>query len=251
MSPNFIVAQISDSHLFSEVNGLHHGSNVYKNLIKVLMHIKQLPQVDVIVFTGDLTQDHSEASYQLFVNAFAECSITIPVYYVPGNHDELALLKRFLKSAPFQQESVIETPSWQILLVNSKSDTPAGSVSLEQLKNIEKKIDNSKAQLLLMHHHPVDVGYFIDRHGLVNKEEFHRFIAANPSIRGVGCGHVHQALTLSMSLGQQATSLFTCPATSIQFDRHCDSVANNGQGPGFRCFTLKKDKQLSSDVFFI
>ena len=88
MSKEFIVVQISDSHLFADTSGLHHDTNVYQNLIKVLQNIKQLPHVDIIVFTGDLTQDHTDASYQLFVQAFNACEIITPVYYLAGNHDE-------------------------------------------------------------------------------------------------------------------------------------------------------------------
>ena len=59
MSEQFILVQITDCHLFADESGMHHGVNVYQNLINVLNKIKQLEQVDVIVFTGDLTQDHS------------------------------------------------------------------------------------------------------------------------------------------------------------------------------------------------
>lgn len=251
MAEDFILVQISDSHLFGDTNGLHHGSNVYQNLVAVLKRIKQLPQVDILVFTGDLTQDHSEESYQLFVQAFNESGIVTPVYYVPGNHDEPKLLKRFLAAAPFCQTSVIETSAWQILLLDSKSATPAGKVSNQQLQNIEQKIDSRKAQLILMHHHPVDVGYFIDRHGLESKVSFQNFVEANPSIHVIGCGHVHQALSLPIVTKDKTIPLYTCPATSIQFDKSCETVANNGQGPGFRCFTLKENKQVSTEVFFI
>ena len=55
--------------MFSQTDGLHHGANVYHNLVSVLDDIKNQHLVDAIVFTGDITQDHSEKSYQLFVQA--------------------------------------------------------------------------------------------------------------------------------------------------------------------------------------
>jgi Icc protein len=54
------LVQISDSHLFSEQDGLHHGHNVLANLKSILLNIRQNPAINYIVFTGDLTQDHSE-----------------------------------------------------------------------------------------------------------------------------------------------------------------------------------------------
>ena len=73
MAKKFTLAQISDSHLFADHNGMHHQTNVYQNLLKVLLAIKVQPMIDAMVFTGDLTQDHSEASYQLFMQAFDTC----------------------------------------------------------------------------------------------------------------------------------------------------------------------------------
>ncbi len=251
MSKEFIVVQISDSHLFADTSGLHHDTNVYQNLIKVLQNIKQLPHVDIIVFTGDLTQDHTDASYQLFVQAFNACEIITPVYYLAGNHDEPKLLNHYLASTPFCSEKVIETKHWQILLIESKSDTPAGEVTQQQFSQVANAINAKKSQLLLMHHHPVDVGFFIDQHGLNNQQQFRDFIDAFPSIAAVGCGHIHQALSLPMALTKRMVNLYSCPATSIQFDVTSATVAKNSQGPGFRQFILKADKQLFTDVTFI
>ena len=251
MSKKFILIQISDSHLFAESSGLHHNSNVYQNLSQVLTRIKQLPHVDAIVFTGDLTQDHSEASYQLFAQAFRRAEITTPVYYLAGNHDEPELLDRYLVAPPFCRTKVIETPHWQIVLVASKSETPAGRVSQQEFHRVTNAIDTKKSQLLLMHHHPVDVGFFIDRHGLENKKQFQQFIDDCSSIVAIGCGHVHQALTLPIPLKRGDISLFSCPATSIQFDVSCATVSNSGQGPGFRQFTLDENKQIMTDVFYL
>lgn len=260
MSKPFILVQITDCHLFADKFGTHYGVNVYQNLIAILNNIKQLPHVDLIVFTGDLSQDHSEASYQLFVQAFKESSITVPVYYVAGNHDEPELLDRYLVYPPFCQNKVIETPHWQILLMASKSETPAGVITQQQLTHTAKSINTKKSQLLLMHHHSVDVGYFIDQHGLLNKEDLHELIENYQSIIAIGCGHVHQALTLSFTkstkkltnrLLKRAVPLYTCPATSIQFDVSSKVAKRNEQGAGFRVFTLKENKQFSTEVFFV
>eukprot|EP00487_Bulimina_marginata_P011715 TRINITY_DN7494_c0_g1_i1.p1 TRINITY_DN7494_c0_g1~~TRINITY_DN7494_c0_g1_i1.p1 ORF type:complete len:123 (-),score=17.12 TRINITY_DN7494_c0_g1_i1:69-437(-) len=99
----FVLAQIIDSHLFADRQGLHHGHNVYDNLIKVLNDIASNPAIDCMVFTGDLTQDHSEQSYQNFANAVQQSQIKIPIYYVAGNHDEPVLLKNTFQKRPLVQ----------------------------------------------------------------------------------------------------------------------------------------------------
>ncbi|MGB2739715.1 MAG: metallophosphoesterase [Cognaticolwellia sp.] len=251
MSKNLTVAQISDSHLFADRNGLHHQANVYQNLKKVLWDIKKKSAIDVIVFTGDLTQDHSEASYQLFIEAFAECEISLPVYYLAGNHDEHLLLKRYLSRAPFCHAKSFENSHWQVLLLESKSATPSGLFTKTEADKAADVIDYSKSQLILMHHHPVNVGFFIDDHGLVNKIDFQQFLAKYPSIKAIGCGHVHQALTLSVALPNKSINLYSCPATSIQFDVNSSTAKSNGQPPGYRVFTLIENKPITTQVCFV
>jgi len=246
----FKIAQISDCHLFSQSDGLHYGANVYQNLISVLQKIKEEPDVEAIIFTGDITQDHSEASYQLFVETVLKSDITLPFYYLAGNHDEHELLDKYLSVPPFSSNKLINEQCWQIVLLNSKSDTPKGLVSQDDLFALEAVINKDKHQFLLMHHHPIDVGYFMDKHGLENQTQFWQTINKHSSIKGIACGHVHQSLTI-YSDHTPSIPLFTCPATSIQFDTSKSSGASNGQGAGYRIFSLFADGQIHSNSCFL
>lgn len=245
------LVQISDCHLFASRSGQHFHANVYENLYKVLSHIKLYSNADLIIFTGDLSQDHSLNSYQLFVNAFIENGINIPVYFLAGNHDEQQLLQENLSVAPFIKQDIIELSQWQLLLVDSKSDTPSGEVKPQQLQAFQKQINPEKAQLLFMHHHPVDVGYFIDKHGLLNKDVMMAFIEKNHSVAGMACGHVHQGLTYPLMLEGRNINLYTCPATSIQFDSDSEQGKVTKQGAGYRIFTLDNNKQLTTEVIYL
>lgn len=256
-SKSIILAQISDSHLFSNPDGLHHGHNVLENLKRVLLSIRHNPTIDYVVFTGDLTQDHSEQSYQNFVNAVSECQFELPIYYLAGNHDEPELLAKYFSVTPFSSATTINHQHWQVQLIVSKSDTPAGFVNKQAVTNLKQSVDSNKQQLVMMHHHPIDVGYFIDRHGLENKAEFWQAIDEYDNINAIACGHVHGAMTLSKTLTKQSTdskksvAVYTCPATSIQFDPEFDGVAALAKGPGYRVFYLHPDGQLNSNVFYL
>jgi Icc protein len=248
-----VVAQITDSHLFSSPTGLHHGHNVLENLNKVLLNLCENSTIDVIVFTGDLTQDHTEQSYRNFVDCVHECDVTVPIYYLAGNHDEPELLEKYFAEPPFLSDKNISFPHWQIQLVNSKSETPAGYVSQQALSQLKTVVDQRKHQLLMMHHHPVDVGYFIDKHGLQNKADFWHAINEYNNIKAIACGHVHGAMQLTSPLTKQQKpiTLYTCPATSIQFNPNVDSVAALPKGPGYRVFYLQADGQLTTNVIVL
>ena len=264
-SPNnnpIVFAQITDSHLFSSPDSLHHGHNVLENLKKVLLNICDNPAINYIVFTGDLTQDHTEQSYLNFVDCVHECNITVPIYYVAGNHDEPELLAKYFSVSPFQADKEVNLLHWQIQLVDSKSTTPAGYVDEQALVKLQRAIKQDKHQLVMMHHHPIDVGYFIDKHGLQNKEAFWQVINGYNNIKAIACGHVHGAMQLTnlltkplneplsppLTKANEQVTLYTCPATSIQFDPSVDGVAALAKGPGYRIFYLYADGKLSTDV---
>jgi Icc protein len=252
----FVIAQLSDSHLFANVNERHHCADVYQNLLMVLQALKANTTIDMIIFTGDLSQDHSEQSYQNFVEAVHRAKISVPFYYLAGNHDELQLLDQYLATTPFIQQKSTCQHNWQIILLNSKSDTPAGIIEQHELQWLKNEINPDKHQLLMMHHHPIDVGYFIDRHGLENSKDFWQVVDQQPSIKGIACGHVHRALTLHTSPNKSSKSkssapLYTCPATSIQFDPTKETVSSTGESAGYRLFSLLDDGKIETDFYYV
>lgn len=242
------LAQISDCHLFADKNACHHGANVYQHLVAVLRDIKNNPDVDMIVFTGDLTQDHTSASYQNFVDAVAECNICIPVYFLPGNHDDVERLNQHLIAAPFKQQNVIEQNHWQLILLNSKSATPAGFFNQPHFEQLMSKVKLNKPCLVFIHHHAIDVDYFIDRHHLTNAEQFWLSLTQYPNIKGVACGHVHRGLTLLPEQTGMPLPLYTCPATSIQFDPAADTVKPLEQPPAYRLFSLLENDTMITEI---
>lgn len=251
MSVDLTFAQFTDSHLFADKKQLHHGGAVYQNLVAVLTQIKQISELDFAVFTGDLTQDHTECSYQNFVDAIIDSQLAIPIYWLAGNHDDIAYMNRFLANAPFNNAKHIETPHWQVFLLDSKSETPAGKVSSTQLKQLQLLIDPDKFQILMMHHHAVDVGYFIDKHGLNNQQEFWHHINLYPSIKAIACGHVHNALMKKHPNSLQQVPVLTCPATSIQFDQESATVANANLPAGFGVHQLLTTGEVRSVYHFL
>ena len=242
----FVIAQFSDCHLFSDKQAKHLGANVWQNLNRVLTDIAQRKNVDSIVFTGDLTQDHSEDSYLHFVNAVEQAKFAIPVYFLAGNHDDRALLSQHLIEPNFQPNKMFYNDFWQIQLLDSKSDTPSGLVSSQNLQALSQQMDNSKFQLLMMHHHPIDVGYYIDKHGLLAQDDFWKTMAElnekNGQIKGIACGHVHRAVHLS----KLNVDVYTCPATSVQFGDTKEEIGSIL--PSYQLLYLESNGTMSREI---
>ncbi|MBL4941593.1 MAG: metallophosphoesterase [Colwellia sp.] len=242
----FVIAQFSDCHLFADKKSKHLGANVWQNLISVLTDIAQRDNIDCAVFTGDLTQDHTELSYQHFVEAIKRAQFTLPVYFLAGNHDDQQLLAKHLTAPTLQTNKTINSNFWQIQLLDSKSDTPAGVVSQASLQTLPQRINKNKFQLLMMHHHPVNIGYYIDKHGLINQHEFWQALtqlnAESMNIKAIACGHVHRAVKLA----KNNIDIYTCPATSVQFGETKEKAGSIM--PSYRLFFLESCGAIRSDI---
>ncbi|NMP15966.1 metallophosphoesterase [Thalassotalea sp. Y01] len=242
------VAQISDCHLYEDKSALHYGANVFDNLQRILDELGKLAHLDAIVFTGDLTQDHSLGSYLLFNQLIIDAKLSCPLYVLAGNHDDEHVMATTLTASTINHKKHIEHDNWQLLLTRSKSETPAGFVDSHHLQQLANVADRVEHTLLFMHHHPVDVGYFIDRHGLNNQADFWQAVEANQSIRAVACGHIHRGQTYQ---GPKNMHVYACPATSIQFDPDFDGVKALPQGAGYRQFMLHHDGTITTTLVYL
>jgi Icc protein len=245
-SKAFTVAQFSDCHLFSDKSAEHFGANVWQNLTQVLTDIALRGTIDCAVFTGDLTQDHTELSYQYFVEAVALAKFTMPVYFLAGNHDDKKMIAKYLTAPNFQTHNTINHDFWQLQLLDSKSETPSGLITEKALAELAHRIDKNKFQLLMMHHHPVNIGYYIDKHGLINQDAFWKAInqlnETNMNIKAIACGHVHRASELS----KDQVDIYTCPATSVQFGDTKEAMASIM--PSYRILYLNSNGTITSEI---
>ena len=80
-----LLVQLSDSHLFAETHGTLLGMNTADSLQRVIdLVLAQQPKIDLVLATGDLSQDGSLQSYQRFHQLSAQ--IPAPARWLPGNH---------------------------------------------------------------------------------------------------------------------------------------------------------------------
>ena len=97
------------------------GVNTYQTLKAVLEQAQASrhwpPQA--ILATGDLVQDETRAGYERFRRAFRDFGL--PVYCLPGNHDEPVLMAEMLNHAPFQYCGTVEMGDWCLVLLSTFS----------------------------------------------------------------------------------------------------------------------------------
>lgn len=238
---HYQIVQISDCHLLADLDGEYQGVKPGRYLqcaIKAIASSKQQP--DALILSGDLSQDHSAQSYQLLARLLAPLSC--PVLVLPGNHDDYDQLHWLTGQAPLVAATALELANWQLLLLDTKGDTPAGVFDVSRRKALAQRFQQSDTShfWLFSHHHPLPVGSAIDKHGWQDAAPFWQLLATEPRVQGLAHGHCHHAY----SKQHQAIHLVGCPASSVQFCQQ-DSWHTLDQGPMYCQWQFKADGQVN------
>ena len=206
------LAQITDCHLLPTVDQYYQQIQPAKYLQAIVAQLcLELP--DAVILTGDLVQNASAASYQLLAEICQP--LACPVFYLPGNHDDLQQLDLLSQQAPFHAAKSLRLANWQLLLLNTKGLTPSGVFGVDQQEWLQQQLKPSDALAvwLFCHHHPRPIGSSIDKHGQLDGAALWQHIFAEPRIQGISHGHCHYAYNSQFG----KVNIVGCPASSVQF----------------------------------
>lgn len=227
------IGHFSDSHLFADDSGEYFGVNTAANLQQTLAAMAQ-EHCDVVIFGGDLTQDHTTESYQAFARLVTNSELHCPVLWVPGNHDDIALLEQISTGKIFPHKR-ITAPFGEILLVNSKGETPAGWCERAHLDALKRHI--TQQTIVFTHHHPKPIDGYLDKHMLENGPELLNTLVDTKQVIGLFHGHVHHEYQQTF----RTLPIYATPATSIQFVKHTKEWQQCDLGPAYRLITFNNN----------
>ncbi|KII31878.1 serine/threonine protein phosphatase [Pseudomonas fluorescens] len=241
-----LLVQISDSHLFAEADGTLLGMNTRDSLQKVIELVRaQQPQIDLILATGDISQDGTLESYQQFREQTGQ--LDAPARWIPGNHDE----PRIMAEAAVQSallEPVVDIGNWRVTLLDSAvPGSVPGFLQDEQLQLLAQALSEApeRHHLVCFHHHPVSIGCeWMEPIGLRNPEAFFEVLDRFPQARAVLWGHVHQEIDQM----RNGVRLIASPSTCIQFEPGSEDFKVGEQAPGYRWLRLLPDGRLETGV---
>lgn len=250
MTPtNINILQITDSHLFADINRSLLGVNTYNSFQAVVKHIaKTLSQYDpqLIVFSGDLSQDDSRESYQHIINSMS--FFPQPIAWLPGNHDKPNLMHELFNGSRLTNDKHFILKPWQIILLDSHWDAHVGGrLSDEQLYFLNQTLASyAEYAVIFLHHHVQPVNsQWLDEINLQNSADFLAIIAKYPQVRGVVSGHVHQ----DSCYKQQQVTYVTTPSTCIQFKPTSANFALDMQMPGYRYISLSAEGDITTKLY--
>jgi Icc protein len=244
----FTVVQISDCHLGEYPGEQLLGMDADQSLNDVLVLIAaEQPQLDLLIVSGDLANHGSELAYQRLQH-YLQRPLPVhaaPIFYLPGNHDDLNLLRDSLSVGEFPSRTTLG--DWQIIGLNSAVPKQVGgALDDEQLQALEKLlVAHTEPTLLVLHHPPLLINCaWLDPQRVNNGDALLALVSAYPQVKAVLCGHVHQ----DNRFDYQHLPIYTTPSTCIQFLPRSDEFALDDVNPGYRWLKLFADGRLETGV---
>lgn len=207
------IIQLSDCHLYADLNKVGYGGiNPYESL-QALLSIVQKKRPDMLVLTGDLSNDNTEQSYQHLLDLLSPIlnASDIQVRAIPGNHDQTEFLYQCFACPPEYED----IQGWRLHYLNSQHEGTLGYVSAARLQRLKNDIVNSprQQQLVFVHHHPINTNSWLDKHEWLNREDFLQVLNYLTMPVKVLHGHIHA----ERETEYLAHSVYACPSTCWQW----------------------------------
>lgn len=240
------ILQLTDFHLFGKKNHEIIGIYPYKILEKIMATVaKEIKhqKPDLVLLTGDLSQDNSLESY---LTIREMCQIfSCPIAATMGNHDNPAAFQEIFGDA---YKKYFSFEKWRILMLNSHwPGHVAGMLDDKELHFLQQTLarDEDKYALIVLHHHVINVGCFwLDHLALKNAASFLDIINQHKNIKIVLCGHVHQENIMHYN----NIDFITTPSTSWQFAKLSLNFKLDSLMPGYRWLELFPDGTYKTQV---
>lgn len=221
MLPDVLICQLSDLHVRRPGELAYRRVDTESYVRRCVSDIASLdPRPDAIVITGDVVDRGAEEEYAHARTLLAP--LAVPIYVIPGNHDDRSGLRRaFAASAETQESSdfVQYTASvGAVRLIALDTLLPGeggGRLCEARLAWLEEALARASPVpvVILMHHPPFATGIeYMDVVGLETAYPLEPIIRRHPNVERILCGHVHRTIVRRYG----GTLAVTCPSPAHQ-----------------------------------
>ena len=249
-----LLLQLSDLHI-REPGKLAYGrietAPYLKRAIETILKLPQQP--NAVVITGDLTDFGRRAEYDHLRDLLSP--LTMPVYLMPGNHDNRDQLRSsfgdhsYLGNSGFVQFSVAINNLQLIALDTSEAGASAGYLCKERLVWLATQLEfhAQRPAIIAMHHPPFKtlIGH-MDAIGLLaGSQELEELVMRYPNVERIICGHLHRSI--QVRFGGTIAGTVPSPAHQVCLDLAPDAQSLWAlEPPGFGLYALPADGRLVS-----
>lgn len=217
-----LIAQITDVHIgFDSDNDDELNQQRFDAVLKALDDGPNTP--DLLLLTGDLTDQGDARSYQRLKAALADCKFRcLPLV---GNHDVRAHFHEVFPGLDDGQgfiQYVEDTGDLRLIIIDTLEEgRHGGAFCAARAGWLEDRLAEApdKATYIAMHHPPVECG--IEWMNTDPEEpwvlNFSAVIARHPQVRGLICGHLHRSVTAAWQGKTVAICSSSAPQVTADF----------------------------------
>lgn len=252
------VAQITDIHLLPEPGAKLYGVDTAIALQLVINAIVELsPQPELIIATGDLAEDSSDRTYYRLRNILADANI--PVYVLPGNHDESNAMRDVLVDRNISFVDMTSRDNWNFIFVNSQAVGESyGFISPDEMSLLKANLEaaGDVPVVVALHHTPMPICPRANCQ-LQNVSELNQLLDDFRNVKAVIAGHTH----IEAEEINGGHIRYTTPSTFAQVDHGHASESDagdfwsshtmDGSAHGFRVLDLMPDGRVDSQVHWV
>jgi len=245
-APVLELVQLSDTHLLAEAQGELLGLETRDSLRYVVDLVRQTrPRLDLVLATGDLSQDGSVASYQHLRRQLEP--LGAPMRWCPGNHDVREAMHQVAGDTALMSP-VTDLGIWRIIVLDSQAPGEvSGFLAADQLALLEQALAEAAERycLICLHHHPVAMGSrWMDDIGLRNADALFEVLDRHACVKALLWGHVHQEFDRE----RKGARLLASPSTCVQFEPGQENFQLAMKAPGYRWLQLYADGRIETGV---
>ena len=241
------LVQVTDCHIFADDEERLKGLNTRQSFAAVKESIlRDNGNLDLLLLTGDLSQDGSAESYAYLAQQFN--AIGLPTFWLPGNHDEVDVMQRHFTGKRIHAANQILAGAWQILMLDSTvAGEVHGRVSKSELEFMDAALQQypHRHALVCLHHQAVETGSaWIDMKGLKDADRLRDRLIQHGNLRAVLWGHVHQETHTRIN----SIEWMSTPSSCVQFKPGSRVFAIGLEAPGYRYIKLNPDGSIETRV---
>ena len=231
------VTQISDLHI-GLIGQDTNQVDVRHNFLMLLGEVK-VYEPDLIVITGDLCFNDGSLEIYSWIKERME-KLEIPYLIIPGNHDDVAMIKEVFKIEYTQNEEELffarKINKQTLLFLDSSKATMSG----EQLNWLKRQFKQTDERAFVFTHYPpceMGVDFMDHKYPFRDSSDLMEILLNCDKQVFLFCGHYHnERMILTKNL-----SVYLCPSLIMQIAPNGIEYQVEHHRIGFRNIEFKQD----------
>lgn len=192
------IVQVSDLHLVAPGETLFDLDPLARLEDLVADLNRNHADADIVIFSGDLTNDGDPAAYAALAERLTRLSA--PFRLMLGNHDDRTAFRSAFPDAPAEGgffQAAVDLPEGRLVLLDTlEPGLVEGRLCAARMAWLDAALSAGRPSLLFLHHPPMRIGIpSLDDSRLADADRLLALLRRHGNVRHIFAGHVHRLVS--------------------------------------------------------